>query len=250
MQKKGVVFVIVILCFPVLAKSQQGALNNKNQQNFTKPIKERLKNQDKVDAYNHMTSGMSLNSQATRIVTSSLTDNELFNTDLINSQQWLNQHNNILPSNAIINRWYLPESNSLVHIKKIKYQDTLASSAQYINGRFSAKTGFLSKNSTYSNNSIFYLQSALVVLDSDYFNLSVAARLDEQQVNYLNVNGSLFNKPIYTSTLGIIGTYSLNKNWLVSGGVTTTAVNEKFIHGQIADQNQYNQAIIGTTYSF
>jgi len=245
----GVFFVALASCFSVLANTQQHSLNN-SQQNPTK-----FKNSTQIEKDNVKPSNdiidhidLTLNHQATNFNNSSLADINFFNEGQINSPQWFHQQNQILSSN--VKQWYLPQADNLVHIEKIRYQNTLTSSAQYNNGIFSAKTGFFSDNSTPINNNIFYLQSSLIVLNSHPFNLAVAARFDEQQVNYVNFNGTVFDKPIYTSTLGIIGTYALNKNWYVSGAITATSVNEKFINGQVADQNQYNQAVIGTTYSF
>jgi len=248
MLRKGTILIILPFCFPILANAQEPVLHSNNLQNSDKLITDIEIKQDKIQSMdNNDNFDITANFQTVSFDSNNQTYNEFFDFKQGDSSLLLNQQNQILFSNN--NKWYLP-NNNLVHIEKIIYRDTLKSSAQYNNGRFSAKTGFYSDNSKLLNNRIFYLQSSLVVLNNRSFNLTVSARLDEQQVDYIKLNGSIFDKPIYTSTLGIVGIYELNKNWQVSGALTATAVNEKFINGQVADQNQYNQALIGTTYSF
>lgn len=247
---KGMTFVVLTLCFSIFAQTQQQILNNNEQQNITKSMSSIQNNKENSMVSDDVTGSLNImvNHQVTNLNGSNHSYNDFSDIEPLNYQQWPNQQNQILSSN--VNHWYIPQSNNLVHIEKIKYKNTLTSSALYSNGRFSAKTGFFSGNDTQSNHNVFYLQSSLIVLNSRLFNLAVAARFDEQQITFLNLNGSVFDKPIYTSTVGIIGTYALNKNWKISGAFTATAVNEKFINGQVAEQNQYNQALFGTTYSF
>ena len=176
---------------------------------------------------------------------------ELLSSNLAeNSNIWQSQQNTIISPNMIerYNEWQT--NNAVVHIQKIEFNHTLKGSAQYNYGRFSAETGFLSDHSANATSSILYLQSALVVLHYNDFNLAVAARLDEQKKNNFNLNNSDYIAPIYTSSLGFIGSYTINKKWRVTGAITATSVSNNFASSQLVEQNQQNQAMIGTTYSF
>jgi hypothetical protein len=249
--RKGIILTIAILCMPVMAEQgskkdpdDYSSLHSKSEQGLSEQT---MTNSNSITA-----TGTSTNIQALIFANdSSATFNGQINNSSEIQRQWQTQQNNIISSNMTAHyRKWQEDNNALVRVEKINYQDTLTSKAQYNYGRFSAETGFFSENSAQSSNTIFYLQSSLIVLNLSSFNLAVAARLDEQNIDYYNLNGVLADKPVYTSTLGIVGTYSLNKRWHVTGAVTTTSANENFINGQVADQNQYNQAVIGTTYSF
>jgi len=182
-----------------------------------------------------------INDLSTELLSSHLTEN---------NSVWQVQQNTIITPDMIghYNKWQ--DNNAVVHIQKIKFDHTIRGSAQYNYGRFSAETGFLSDNNTNATSSILYLQSALVVLHYNDFNLAVAARLDEQKKNNFNFNNINDIAPVYTSSLGFVGSYTINKKWRVTGAITATSVSNNFTSSQLVEQNQQNQAMIGTTYSF
>ncbi len=145
------------------------------------------------------------------------------------------------------------DSVAFVLLQQTTYNETLSSSALYNYGGFSAETGFVNDNSEQSSGTKFYLQSSLVILNNQHFNIAVSARLDsldKQNINYFNTNNSFLYEPSFSSTLGIVGSYSLTKKWTLTGAVTATAVNENALENQTFNSKRYNMAVIGTTYSF
>ncbi len=128
--------------------------------------------------------------------------------------------------------------------------------ASYQIGRFSAETGFLNDVSNESDGGKFYLRGSFIVLAGNKFNLSITAKveaLDDDLVNYYygvkGVETYIVDSSTNTS-LGLIGTYSLSPNWKIIGAVSSTALGDEIAESPLMEEDNYNMALIGTTYSF
>lgn len=52
------------------------------------------------------------------------------------------------------------------------------------------------------------------------------------------------------TTLGVIGTYKLSKNWTAIGAVTVTALGDEVSDSVISTDDKANVALLGAVYSF
>lgn len=137
------------------------------------------------------------------------------------------------------------------------YNSTMTGiNASYQIGRFSAETGFLNDISNESDGGKFYLRGSFIVLSSDKFNLSITAKVEALDDDLVDYYYGTKNREIYTSdsstnaTLGVIGTYSLNHQWKIIGAVSSTTLGDEIAESPLIEDNNYNMALIGTTYSF
>jgi len=176
-------------------------------------------------------------------------------------------------THSTLNTWFWNQNNQNLHIKKVahvlqkeaniygntwlgeyKYFNTEEQvNAVYFNGRFSAQTGYLTENNEASK---FFVQSSYIVFANYKFNVAVTAKietLDTEQVNYyygrMRPNRHISDTNT-NATLGLIGTYELNSNWTIIGALTSTALADDIADSPLIEQNKYNMALIGTTYSF
>lgn len=130
----------------------------------------------------------------------------------------------------------------------------------YSYGRFSAETGMLSNSKNILSSGKIYLQGAYSLFDNQNLNISVTAKveaLDENNVNSyygdkkLTSNNSIFKEHQATNTtLGIISTYSINKQWKVLGIISSTTLDDKIENSPLIDNSNLHMALIGTSYSF
>ncbi|MCO4798363.1 MAG: MipA/OmpV family protein [Colwelliaceae bacterium] len=130
----------------------------------------------------------------------------------------------------------------------------------YSYGRFSAETGMLSNSKNILSSGKIYLQGAYSLFENQNLNISVTAKveaLDESNVNSyygdkkLAVNNSIFEEHQATNTtLGIISTYSINKQWKVLGIISSTTLDNKIENSPLIDDSNLHMALIGTSYAF
>jgi outer membrane scaffolding protein for murein synthesis (MipA/OmpV family) len=168
-----------------------------------------------------------------------------------------------------LSQWFWQQNNQNLQIKNIGYdlqnvesihssvaQTTAATeqvNAAYINGRFSANTGYLTENNEAAK---FFLQSSYVVFTNYKFNLTVTAKieaLDTERVQhyYGAISPELDISEMNTNaSLGLVGTYQLSPKWTIIGSLTSTALADDIADSPLVEHNKYNMALIGTTYSF
>jgi len=186
----------------------------------------------------------------------------------------IKSNNNIaILTNSKLNTWFWNQNNQNLQIKKVatilqkdtntygdirlgeyKYYNTEEQvNAVYFNGRFSAQTGYLTENNEASK---FFVQSSYIVFTNYKFNVAVTAKietLDTELVQYyygkIRPNQHISDTNT-NATLGLIGTYELNSNWTIIGALTSTALADGIADSPLVEQNKYNMALIGTTYSF
>ncbi|MDG1751031.1 MAG: MipA/OmpV family protein [Thalassotalea sp.] len=130
----------------------------------------------------------------------------------------------------------------------------------YSNGRFSAETGVVSNSNNLLSSGKVYLQGAYSIFDNQQLNISLTAKveaLDENNVksyfgeSILTNNISIFEEHHATNTtLGIVSTYSINKQWKVLGMISSTTLDDKIESSPLIDDNNLHMALIGTSYAF
>jgi hypothetical protein len=183
------------------------------------------------------------------------------------------ENNTALFSNKDLNSWFWDQNNQNLQIKSIgtslpqqanNYSETNTEvhnqvntekqvNAAYINGRFSAQTGYLTDNNEAAK---FFVQSSYVVFTNYKFNIAVTAKieaLDTKSVqDYYGVLSTNLNVPDTSTnaTLGLIGTYELSPKWTIIGALTSTALADDIADSPLIEHNKYNMALIGTSYSF
>jgi hypothetical protein len=130
----------------------------------------------------------------------------------------------------------------------------------YTNGRFSAETGVVSNSNNLLSSGKVYVQGAYSLFDNQHLNISLTAKveaLDENNVksyfgeSILTNNISIFEEHHATNTtLGIVSTYSINKQWKVLGMISSTTLDDKIESSPLIDDNNLHMALIGTSYAF
>jgi len=206
-------------------------------------------------------------------------DNVFGNSSNSNKQETINSDSFVRSNNgnglaiftdSKLSTWFWQQNNQNLQIKNIGAilqkdanlpPDTIQTidntaeqvNAAYINGRFSANTGYLTENNEAAK---FYLQSSYVVFTNYKFNLTVTAKiesLDTERVQhyYGVISPNLDISKINTNaTLGLVGTYELSSKWTIIGALTSTALADDIADSPLIEHNKYNMALIGTTYSF
>ena len=200
-------------------------------------------------------------------------DNSVRNTEDSVLGRLSNENNSVLFTNKDLNSWFWEQNNQNLQIKNIGallpqqtniYPDKNAEAynqivpekqvnAAYINGRFSAQTGYLADNNEAAK---FFVQSTYVVFTNYKFNIAVTAKieaLDTKRVqNYYGVLSTNLNisDTSTNATLGLIGTYELSPKWTIIGALTSTALADDIADSPLIEHNKYNMALIGTSYSF
>jgi hypothetical protein len=130
----------------------------------------------------------------------------------------------------------------------------------YSNGRFSAETGVVSNSNNLLSSGKVYLQGAYSLFENQHLNISLTAKveaIDENNVksyfgkNILTNNISIFEEHHATNTtLGIVSTYSISKQWKVLGMISSTTLDDKIESSPLINDNNLHMALIGTSYAF
>ncbi len=132
--------------------------------------------------------------------------------------------------------------------------------AGYSNGKFSAESALITHSNNLLTSSQFYLQGSYSLIDGEYFNVSLTAKieaLDAKSIsnyygkeNNLTNDNSIFNQPATNTSVGIVTTYAINKNWKVLGIISSVSLDNKIENSPLIDNNNLHMALIGTSYSF
>jgi len=200
-------------------------------------------------------------------------DNSVIGTEENVLGRLSNENNSTLFTNKDLNSWFWDQNNQNLQIKNIgtllPQQANINSdintevynqinpekqvNAAYINGRFSAQTGYLTDNNEAAK---FFVQSSYVVFTNYKFNIAVTAKIEaldtERVQNYYGVLSTNLNisDTSTNATLGLIGTYELSPKWTIIGALTSTALSDDIADSPLIENNKYNMALIGTSYSF
>ena len=164
-------------------------------------------------------------------------------------------NNDWLSNSKVHNNYRLSALN-----KPSIYTNITGLNVAYSNGRFSAETGVVSHSNNLLSSGKFYLQGAYSLFNNQHLNISLTAKveaLDKNNVksyfgeNTLTRNNSIFEEHHATNTtLGIISTYSINKQWKVLGMISSTNLDDKIENSPLIEDNNLHMALIGTSYAF
>ncbi|AOW77699.1 hypothetical protein A3Q34_13080 [Colwellia sp. PAMC 20917] len=129
------------------------------------------------------------------------------------------------------------------------------------NKAFSAQSGFSHQRLDQINEQTFFIQGSYRVLQQENFALLVTAKIESlsdhsiyqfysndfvsSEVSSRDINGAKSY-----ARFGILGQYSINNNWYVSGGLTSTAHEDSTNNLPIYTIQKEQVAIFGTTYTF
>lgn len=121
--------------------------------------------------------------------------------------------------------------------------------AAYRYQKFNIEAGYVTDVSNNSEGGKFYASASYTVFADKQKTLTLNARLerlDEDMVNYYyGVDDATLN-----TTLGVIGTYKLSKNWTAIGALTVTALGDEVSDSVISSDDKANVALLGAVYSF
>ena len=125
----------------------------------------------------------------------------------------------------------------------------------YRGERLSVKSGFLTERLEHNQGNKFFLQGSYSIWSFNNFDISVTAKietLDKDIIqSYYPVENTVseLNELSTNKTLGLIGTFALGSRWKMIGAITTTSIGSE-ITSPLIENNTFNMALIGTTYSF
>lgn len=130
--------------------------------------------------------------------------------------------------------------------------------AAYKTGMFSSEFGYVSDISDESEGAKFYAQASYTMLATPKYSLTVAAKveaLDEDLVKYYysgnEANGDRYYADSTTNvTLALIGTYNISEKWKVIAAVSATSLGDEIEDSPLVEDDAYNMALLGATYSF
>jgi len=129
------------------------------------------------------------------------------------------------------------------------------------NKAFTANSGFSNKIDNQVDERSFFIQGSYQVMQQEKFTLLLTAKVESlhersiyqfysndfvtRETSTTKVNGSTSY-----ARFGILGQYSINNNWSLTGGLTSTA-HEDSTHNELAPNMKKEQvALFGTTYTF
>ncbi|WDD99583.1 MipA/OmpV family protein [Thalassomonas actiniarum] len=125
----------------------------------------------------------------------------------------------------------------------------------YQGKRLSVQTGFSTERLEHDQGNKFFLQGSYSLWSFNNFDIAVTAKIetldkDIIQSYYPVENTTLeINQLSTNKTLGLIGTFDLSSRWKMIGAITTTSIGSE-ITSPLIENNTFNMALIGTTYSF
>jgi len=132
--------------------------------------------------------------------------------------------------------------------------------AAYNNGRFRAETGLLTNSTDVMDSGKFYLQGSFSIYNKEKFDIAVTAKFEAVDNPFFNAYigevepiidaQTIFEHQSKNATIGVITTYSINKQWKVLGSITTTTYEQALQNSPLVDINNSHMALFGTSYSF
>lgn len=129
------------------------------------------------------------------------------------------------------------------------------------NKSFSAQTGFSNQTINQINQQTFFIQGSYKVLQQEKFSLVVTAKIESLNDHsiYQFYSNDFVSTQVITSKVigtksyarfGILGQYSINEQWSLTGGLTSTALENSANSEQASSLKQEQVALFGTTYTF
>lgn len=129
------------------------------------------------------------------------------------------------------------------------------------NKAFSAESGFSNKAVNQVNNHAFFIQGSYAVVQQEKFSLLLTAKvesLNEHSIYQFYSNDFVSHDTSATKVngsksyarFGILGQYSINNNWSLTGGLTSTALENSPNNQVVYSMPKEQVALFGTTYTF
>ncbi|NQZ88875.1 MAG: hypothetical protein HRT54_14975 [Colwellia sp.] len=143
----------------------------------------------------------------------------------------------------------------------INKSETHKMQVMFDNKNFSAQSGFSNKTNDQVDERVYFIKGSYKVLQKNNFSLFVTAKiesLNEHSVYQFYSNDFVSHDTYYSNVSGpksyarfeILGQYSINNNWHLTGGVTSTAHEGSSNSQPLYDINKEKVALFGTTYIF
>jgi hypothetical protein len=152
---------------------------------------------------------------------------------------------------------------ALIRFKQIQRINNFSGEVLYQYGRFSAQSNITQNK---NHNISYYLQSSLLVFNSENIAVSLEAKIESIENSNINAieRGGKNNKTIHVvnlnrinqktfynvNSLGVVGSYSINKNWRFIGTLTSQKLNDNLPNTILGNNTREEKAIIKTSYSF
>jgi hypothetical protein len=145
--------------------------------------------------------------------------------------------------------------------KKMDNSEKQSIEVMFDSKAFSTESGFSNKTDAQEAERVYFIKGSYKILQQENFSLFVTAKIESlnshsiyqfysndfvsRETSAININGSKSY-----ARLEIIGQYSINNNWFLTGGLTSTA-----LESTSNSQPEYNLkkeqvALFGTTYTF
>lgn len=132
--------------------------------------------------------------------------------------------------------------------------------AGFVSERFSAETAFIKSHDESVGSSTFYIQGAYHIFARESLTVSLTAKIetigDGDILNYFTTspynltNNTFYKEKAKNTTLGIVTSYSISKNWKVLGIISSTNLDNKLEQSPLLKTDNVHVAAIGTSYSF
>jgi len=132
---------------------------------------------------------------------------------------------------------------------------------KFDNKAFSAQSGFSNNVVNQVNKHVFFIQGSYAVLQQEKFTLLLTAKVESlneysiyqfysndfvsHDISATKVNGSKSY-----ARFGILGQYSINNNWYLTGGITSTTLEDSPNNQVVYSMPKEQVALFGTTYTF
>ena len=189
------------------------------------------------------------------LIEAAVTEQVQFNNN--DSSTWLWNPNSIAFRPDAMSMPKASDINPLEYTFSLKNQIQFQHlNVSYQRSGLSITSGILTQRDENTTGNKFFLQGSYSLWSLNNFDISVTAKietLDKNIVkNYYPVenNAANINELSTNKTLGLIGTFAIGDNWKMIGAITTTSVDSKITKSPLIENNNFNMAVIGASYSF
>lgn len=120
-------------------------------------------------------------------------------------------------------------------------------------GKFSTEAGYVTDISDNSDGNKAYVQAAYTILAEPSYALSLFAKvenLDSDVTDYYYGTDDYSADSATNATLGLVGTYKINKKWTAIAAVSGTSLDDEIKDSPLVEEDTYNMVAVGVTYSF
>jgi len=134
-------------------------------------------------------------------------------------------------------------------------------SIKFDNKAFSAQSGFSNNAVNQVNKHAFFIQGSYAVLQQEKFTLLLTAKIESLNEHSIyqfysndfvshDTSATKVNASKSYARFGILGQYSINNNWYLTGGLTSTTLDDSPNKQVVYSMPKEQVALFGTTYTF